>query len=112
MKFKSLFLICLTNLIVFGQLDQNEFRENTNLNHSFGNCLQSLVEPSTVSGTKYFDYHSGIKKAFLFNGNFNIPYLIGGEKLMIGKNKRFFQVFQFLPEIKVRIFQNDSIYNR
>lgn len=111
MNYNFLFIICLTNLIVFGQLDQNELYKNTNLNHSFGNCLQSLTDPSTISGTKFFDYHSGIKKAFLFNGNFNIPYLISSEKLIVGKNKRFFQVFQFLPEIKVRIFQNDIIYN-
>lgn len=111
MKYKILFLLCLTNIIVFGQLDQNELLDKTNLNHSFGNCLQSIVDPSTISGTKFFDYHSGIKKAFLFNGNFNIPYLITSEKLIVGKNKRFFQVFQFLPEIKVRIFQNDTLYN-
>lgn len=85
--------------------------QNDELYKSFSNSLHSFVDPSTISGSRFFDYHSGIKKAFLFNGNFNIPYTISSEKLLVGKNKGYYQVCQFIPEIKVRIFQNDPLYN-
>jgi hypothetical protein len=109
MNLKVLCLFLLVNFSHFGQITEEKIQVSAY--EDFGKNIQSLVEPSTVSGTKFFDYHSGIKKAFLFNGNFNIPYLISSDKLIIGKNKDFYQVFQFLPEIKVRIFQNDPLYN-
>lgn len=77
---------------------------------SFREYLELAVDPTYISGTRFFDYHSGIKKAYLFNGNFQLPFTIGGKKYCFGKKKSWYHAFQFTPEIKVRIFQNDTTF--
>jgi hypothetical protein len=81
-------------------------------NHAedFRNKIELFSENTTISGTKFTDYHSGIKKPYLFNGKFAFPYTIGGENYISGRKKAFFHVVQFLPSAEIRIFQNDKTF--
>jgi hypothetical protein len=71
----------------------------------FQKTIEGSLNPSMLSGTRFFDYHSGIKKPFLFNGNFNYGFTIFGKQ-----KKSFIHLLQFNPEINIRIFQNDVAY--
>lgn len=76
----------------------------------FRNKMELFSDVSTLSGTKFTDYHSGIKKPYLFHGDFSFAYTIGGEDYISGKKKSWYHVIQFVPSAKIRIFQNDPIY--
>lgn len=102
--------ICISS-VVSGQTDTLQKIINDRQNSSeFRDYIELLNEPTNISGTRFFDYHSGIKKAYLFNGDFQMPFTIGGNRYISGKRRSWFHAFQFVPEIKVRIFQNDSAY--
>ena len=92
----------------FTNFCQVSIEDNIESNSSFSAAIKTFSEISHLSGFKYFDYHSGIKKQFLFNGNFAFPFLLSSNKWILGKRKSFFQNFQFSPDIKIRLFQNDS----
>ncbi|MES2589457.1 MAG: hypothetical protein V4622_10785 [Bacteroidota bacterium] len=74
---------------------------------NFRKTVELSQEPSTISGTKFSDYHSGIKKAYLFNGDFQLGITIGGENYVSGKNRAWFHSLQLIPSARIRIFQND-----
>ena len=67
MKICFIIFFIFFNHFCFCQLNSNLVA----LDSIFQKDLEQITEPSNLSGTKYFDYHSGIKKAYLFNGNFN-----------------------------------------
>ncbi|MBI2258357.1 MAG: hypothetical protein HYU67_05605 [Flavobacteriia bacterium] len=70
--------------------------------------INNFTKSTTFSGSKYTDYHSGLKKAFLFNGDISYPFLIQSEYF---KCKKLFYLIQIFPDIKIRIFQNDTTYS-
>lgn len=76
----------------------------------FRNTLELISEPATLSGTRFFDYHSGIKKTYLFNGDFQLALTVGGPKYRSGKKIRFVHALQFIPSTRVRLFQNDTTF--
>jgi hypothetical protein len=81
-------------------------------NHAedFRDKIELFSENTNLSGTKFFDYHSGIKKPYLFNGKFAFPYTIGGENYISGRKNAFFHLIQFIPSAEIRIFQNDKTF--
>ncbi len=81
-------------------------------NHAedFRDKIELFSENTTLSGTKFFDYHSGIKKPYLFNGKFAFPYTMGGENYISGRKNAFFHLIQFIPSAEIRIFQNDKTF--
>jgi hypothetical protein len=78
---------------------------------NFQETLELSQEPSTISGTKFMDYHSGIKKAYIFNGDFQMGITLGGESYISGRKRAWFHALQFVPAARIRILQNDPQYN-
>lgn len=114
----KLMIRCLTsicciifNLTAFSQEDLLVSHQlSSEKANEFRNFIETSAEPSTVSGTRFFDYHQGIKKAYLFNGEFQLPVTLGGRKYYLGRRKNWIQSLQFTPQVKVRIFQNDPAW--
>ena len=110
MKIFILFFIVLNSQLLISQSIFNLEESYSFCDSTFKNDLQKITEPNHLTGTKYLDYHSGIKKPFLFNGNFIFPLPISFVN-NIKKNRKFHHLVQFVPEIKIRVFQNDTTYN-
>ncbi len=89
---------------------QDSLKKIISTAENFRDLMETSYEPTTISGTKFFDYHTGIKKNYLFNGDFQFPFTIGGLNFISGKKNTFFHCFQFVPSAKIRIFNNDSKY--
>ena len=74
----------------------------------FFNTLNTIAEPSTISwiGTDYTYYpdRNNQKKIFVLNGDIKTPIALGGKKWRLN-------TLQFIPQFKVRIFQNDPVHN-
>lgn len=111
---RNYFLI-LFLLIIKLSLGQKEkidsILNNYKSSENFRSTLELAQDASTISGTKFFDYHSGIKKAYLFHGDFSLPFTMGGEDYISGRKRAFFHSFQLLLGSRIRIFQNDQGWN-
>lgn len=108
--FTAISVVCF-GLFYFTQTNSlNALNYKIGRYNEFKNTMEYISEPTTISGTQYLDYHSNIKKSFIFNGDFQFPITVGGTKYIAGKKKNFFQALQFIPEARVRIYQNDVIW--
>ncbi len=76
----------------------------------FRDVLELISEPATISGTRFFDYHSGIKKPYLFNGEFQLALTMGGPSYFTGRKYKWVHALQFIPCTRVRLFQNDTTW--
>jgi hypothetical protein len=103
-----LLFFALLPLVTFGQataLDSlMRSRENAS---AFRDMLELVSEPATVSGAP-LDYHSGIKKPYIFNGDFQLALTIGGPDYATGRKHKWVHALQFIPSTRVRLFQNDT----
>jgi hypothetical protein len=106
----AFFIISLNISSIAQKNDLDSIKSNIKNSESFRYNLELFSDVTTISGTKFTDYHSGIKKAYLFNGTFNFAYTLGGENYITGKKRAWFHVLQFSPSAQIRIFQNDPIY--
>ncbi|TNE55116.1 MAG: hypothetical protein EP338_05220 [Bacteroidetes bacterium] len=105
--------LSLLSLRCYSQSDEqplSSFKQREALRNQFSAFLASEGLPAQLSGSKFLDYHSGIKKAYLFNGSFRFPFTLELRKRNSSGNHPFMHVLQFTPEIHVRIFQNDPEY--
>lgn len=104
-------LFLLPGATLFSQADtlENLLASRENAIH-FRNTLELIAEPATISGTRFFDYHSGIKKTYLFNGDFQVALTVGGPRYHSGEKLRWVHALQFIPSTRVRIFQNDTVF--
>ena len=75
----------------------------------FRDILELSSEPATLSGTRFFDYHTGIKKTYLFNGDFQVALTIGGPRYHSGNKLKWVHALQFIPSTRVRLFQNSRL---
>lgn len=98
-------------LFLFSQTSAlDSLRKNRENAVNFRNTLEMISEPATVSGTRFFDYHTGIKKPYLFNGDFQLALTIGGPRYVSGRKHKWVHAFQFIPSTRVRLFQNDPAW--
>ena len=90
----KIILYGLTLLISTQLYCQNKFIDSIKkvyaTSENFRESLELGLEPSTISGTKFMDYHSGIKKAYIFNGDFQMGITLGGESYISGKKRACF----------------------
>jgi hypothetical protein len=115
MKMKVFIFLCLLLCLKTKGIAQDKIFDSMAIvfktASDFRTNLELFSEFTTMSGLRYFDYHSGIKKPYLFNGDFAFAYTLGGEDYISGKKRSWFHAFQFLPTAKIKIFQNDPSFN-
>ena len=113
MLYRLLFLLTIvysTLPCLSQEIEKHELHSVLNKSESFRSFIEMSGDPTEISGTKFLDYHSGIKKAYLFNGSFRFPFTLKCQKKNFNKPSNFLHLFQFFPEINVRIYQNDSLF--